>query len=115
MLALIENVNNKENIMFYNGYILSSKIETVTNGKGTSLFINLPGVKKKDISIKTELDYFKVDVEADVRGKPFVYSERFLVTKHFDIDKLSAKLEDGVLEVHIPTKVKYAEKSITVQ
>lgn len=101
--------------MFYEGYILSNKIETVTNGKGTTLYINLPGVKKSDVSVKTELDYFKVDVEADVRGKPFVYSERFLVTKHFDLEKLTAKLEDGVLEVHVPTKNKFAEKTITVQ
>lgn len=90
------------------------KYTEVKEDDGISLYVDLPGVEKDDISVEVENNKLKIQA---TRKKPdaLVYStsfygefkESFIIPNTLDLDTLSAKYENGVLYITIKTdKVK---------
>ena len=64
---------------------------------------DLPGIKKSDVEMKTTSNV--VSFKAQNKNTQRYYSYSFYVPqKYFDISKIKAKLEDGVLTIYAPRK-----------
>jgi|TARA_R100000081_G_C4718497_1_gene116721 HSP20 family molecular chaperone IbpA len=57
----------------------------------------LPGIKKKQISIKTNQDYLRVNVDDKLHQK-------IKLANLVDTSSIKSKLEDGILEITLPKK-----------
>ena len=84
-----------------------------------AVVLEMPGVEKKDLDIALENDVLKVDGRIDFskyKEMDPVYTEynvghyarSFALSSHFDRDKISANIEDGVLTLTLP-KAKHAQ------
>ena len=80
----------------------SSISSTVIKNDSTEAVVEivLPGYKKEEISVKVVGKYLVVSVDG-VRGKKSV---KRAITETADVDKISAKFENGILTVTIPVK-----------
>lgn len=90
---------------------------------------DLPGVKKDDIKVRIDGNIIQIDAEVkadptlEATGVKLLRSERlqgavsraFSVAQDVDDAKASAKYEDGVLTLELPTKATTAPKKITIQ
>ena len=84
-----------------------------------AVVLEMPGVERKDLDVNLENDVLKVDGRIDFskyKDMDPVYAEynvghyarSFALSSHFDRDKISANLEDGVLTLTLP-KAKHAQ------
>ena len=84
-----------------------------------AVVLEMPGVEKKDLDVALETDVLKVDGRIDYSKykdmEPLYteynvghYARSFALSNHFDRDKISANLEDGVLTLTLP-KAKHAQ------
>jgi HSP20 family protein len=84
-----------------------------------AVVLEMPGVEKKDLEVALENDVLRVDGRIDFskyRDMEPVYTEynighyarSFALSSHFERDKISANLEDGVLTLTLP-KAKHAQ------
>ena len=86
----------------------------------------LPGMKKEDVSIELQDNVLTISGEKKKedkveKGKFFrherVYgsvSRRFELPYDIDVEKISAHMEDGVLEIRLPKTAKVEEKSRSI-
>lgn len=91
------------------------------------ILANLPGIAKDKISISVKENQLIIEAKQDIQKEenPGVLhrSERFhgdyirsmYLTDNFDVQNVKAKLEDGVLTLHIPKKKPEANKQIPVE
>ena len=100
---------------------------TEQNGE-YKVLAELPGVKKEDIKVEVDGDQVSISAESRVEreakdGERLLHSERyygrlarvFRVGQEVDSAKVSAKYENGILELTLPKKESAAAKQITVQ
>ena len=59
---------------------------------------DVPGLSKKDISIKVEDSVLLIEGDNDDR----TFNKRYNISEDWDASKTSAKVKDGVLRVSIP-------------
>lgn len=68
--------------------------------------VELPGVKKEDVKVELEKDLLSISyakkTEGEKRSESVSYSRSLRVPEGIDAEKISAKLEDGVLTVTLP-------------
>lgn len=64
------------------------------------LFADLPGVKKGGVKLRFEED--RLFLEARANDDMHVFRRSFALEDRFDADRIEAKLDDGVLSVHLP-------------
>ena len=98
---------NKQN-MYYSLYnLLSNSLEEYNGGfahdsvsSQGDVYIGkvvLPGIKKKQISIKTNQDYLRVNVDDKLHRK-------ITLGNLVDTNSITSKLADGILEITLPKK-----------
>ncbi len=126
MLALFEDffrpvVPTLENQM---GRLVVPAVNIIEDDKGVEIDLAAPGLKKDDFEIKVEDNVLtisahkeeeKLEEGANFIKKEFGY-ENFqrsftLPDNVFDIDKVEAKYEDGVLKIYIP-KLEEQQKKV---
>lgn len=89
---------------------------------------HVPGVKKEDLSVSVEDGFLKLDGKYEDRnteGLENAYSELHSYAEfsrklridetRFDVEKVEAKLENGVLTVRLPIREEVKPKSVKVQ
>lgn len=96
------------------------KVDVAEDDKGYTVEADLPGVAKDQIDIQLEEDKLTISVDYDSESedkdededKKYIHRERTHVSmargcylKDADPDKISAKLENGVLTVIVPKAV----------
>lgn len=82
----------------------------------------LPGVQKEDVLLSFEKNMLSIAVEKKVDEKKYLRKEFgtaaqkriFRISDQIDMDKLSAKMEHGILKIELPKKEKAAAKNITI-
>ena len=95
------------------------KIDIVEKDDEYLIEAELPGIKKDEINIEVEDEFLNISVnrseESNKNGKNYIHRERRFSAMSrrvrlsgADLDKIKAKLEDGVLSVMIPKDVKVA-------
>lgn len=63
--------------------------------------IELPGTKSADVDVTVEGKHLKISGKTR-HGKEFTY--QYSLKPNVDIDSISAKLEDGLLDIKLPKK-----------
>lgn len=72
----------------------------------------LPGVKAEDVKIGLERD--ELSLEAPRADQPLDFRRRFSLSVPVDADRVSARLEHGVLRVELPKAEEARPRSIPV-
>jgi len=81
----------------------------IVNG-AKCIYITMPGVKKEDLNITVEGDVLKVIGVRKLFGKDEKLTQQIRTSKDFDVTKVEAKLEDGILTLSIPQEEEQEEK-----
>ena len=74
------------------------------------LEIDLPGVKKEDITIKIHKDVFSVEA----KRKQKMFYRNFYMPKNVDTTKILAEYNDGILSVTMPKQEELKPKLIKI-
>jgi HSP20 family protein len=78
----------------------------------TLVAMDVPGVKLEDIKIETEGDLLTVSGERKNYG---TFSRSFTLPSTIDTQKVEARLENGVLELHLPKAEAAKPRRIEIQ
>ena len=79
------------------------------------LTTELPGFKKEDVKISTENNILKITAKRNRLIKQEEYEKSYSLEDSIDIEKITAKLEDGILTIKLPFKEKAKPNVITIQ
>ncbi len=103
-------------------------IQIKKNDKEYQVRAKLPGAKKNDIHVEVENGYLKIsgkyekkedqdfeNVHSEFRSYTEFHRSLALDLGRFEIDKVNAKFEDGVLEVTLPLKEIAKAKQISIK
>jgi len=77
--------------------------------------VDLPGVKKEDISIKVEKSLCTITARRKRKNETYNISRYFYLPKHVDKEGISATMVDGVLKLIVKEKVPENEKPMIVK
>ncbi|MGM9971399.1 MAG: Hsp20/alpha crystallin family protein [Anaeroplasmataceae bacterium] len=124
MYFLDENFGNalKEVTQSINAYSLRTDI--VRDENSYSIYVNVPGVKKEDISLNVEdnkvyLEVKRANMEESegkciISQRSFTEAKRVYELEDINPDSVKAKLENGVLCINISKIVKEPEIKKTI-
>ena len=94
-----------------------SEIETISNDKdGWKLRLEFPGYKKDEVKLSVEGEFIRIVAESSVEERSFLgkVERRVRVSEDVDAESVSARLEDGILYLEVPHRVKPEPKEIKV-
>lgn len=89
--------------------------ETVVNKNedgSSTLYVELPGVKKCDIDAEIVDSYIKIKAERELAGTKRTYLKTFRIGDIYDISAVKTTYVDGVLTVQLPLKAKASSKIV---
>ena len=105
-----------------------ARIDVLEQNGEFKVLAELPGVKKEDINVQVNGDQVSISAEARVEreakeGERVLHSERyygkvartFTLGAELDESRVTARFENGVLELNLPRKASVAAKQITIQ
>jgi HSP20 family molecular chaperone IbpA len=101
-------------------------VDIVEDDSGITLFADLPGVSKEQLSVRIDGDNLTIEGEALVgapSGMEQVYSEvrvphyrrGFTLSRELDASRVDASMKDGVLKLHIPKSEQAKPRRIAVK
>ena len=102
------------------------KYNVVENEKNYSVFMEIPGIEKEDISVECDNDTLIISnkrecgEDSEIRFNSFTNLEidkAFYLPEDIDSKKISAQLKNGILEITIPRKtpIKTKAKKIAIK
>lgn len=95
---------------------LTPAVDIYENDQELLLKADLPGVEKENVRIHLDKDVLVVEGKRVFEGEDeVVYRRTFTVAQVFDAEKVNARLERGVLEVHLPKADRIRPRQIPVQ
>ena len=70
-----------------------------------SIKIDLLGAKKENISVDVSGDVIEVtSTKKSIRGENLKYNKKFYISKEYDPKSITAKYEEGILEISLKLK-----------
>lgn len=111
--------NNRFAGLFENGAARNFRVDVYADGEDAyQVVAELPGVEKSDVNIELENAVLTISAKRKVKQgeneQSVEYSRSLTVADDIDADKVSAKLEDGLLQVTLPKAAARKPKAITV-
>ncbi len=94
-----------------------SNFSTRTEENKLTVFIKIPGIKKEFVSISTKDNKVILEVKKD-ETNTFSYDEfkqEFSISRDYNIDSISAKIENGILEINFLKKEDLKAKQIEIK
>lgn len=86
----------------YGGFVSEPKRERLEEKEDSWILeISLPGFKKEDVEVKVENGMLEIHGKM-TRWDKVDYNKIYTLPDEIDQDKISAKLEDGILEISLP-------------
>ncbi|MCK9442438.1 MAG: Hsp20/alpha crystallin family protein, partial [Methanothrix sp.] len=87
------------------------------NEKEFTLTISLPGFKKEEIQISTDNSILKINAKRTkkIGWLQEEYNQSYNLENNIDIEKITAKLEDGILNITLPLKEQPKPNTIKIQ
>jgi HSP20 family protein len=81
------------------------------------LSVALPGFKKEEVQISTENNMLKIYAKRNkkIGWLQEEFKNSYQLEDNIDIEKITAKLEDGILSITLPFKEKTKPNIITIQ
>ena len=93
----------------YGGFVAESRHERLEEKEDCWILeISLPGFKKEDVEVKTENGILEIHGKT-TRWDKVDYNKIYTLPDEVDQEKISARMEDGILEITLP-KYKEEEK-----
>lgn len=95
----------------------STDIESISNdADGWKLRLELPGYRKDEVKLSVDENFLLIEAETVAEERSFLGREerRVRISDDVDADNIKARLEDGILYLEIPRRVKAEPKSIVV-
>ena len=97
-----------ENLMFE----VTGEQPSVTQSKdGYDVTLDVPGVKRDDISVSVERNRLKV---AGKRGERS-FSRSWYIPAEVDAERIESSLADGVLSIRMPLRDRGAPRKVTIR
>lgn len=102
---------------------VSPLVDIYENEDGILLLADMPGVDKDALNVKIDKDVLSIEGKphlAEGKGlvrceaEPCTYARSFSLPQTIDSDKISAKLERGVLTLHLPKRESVKPRQIQV-
>lgn len=91
------------------GFVAETRRERIEEKKDSWILeISLPGFKKEDVEVKVENGILEIHGKT-TRWDKVDYNRSYTLSDDIDQDKISATMEDGILEITLP-KYKEEEK-----
>lgn len=102
-------------------------VDLEDQGKNFLLKAEMPGFKKEDIEIDVQEDSISVSAEVgwsyDKKEKKFICKERecksfyreIQLSEEVDVEKITAKLSDGVLVINLPKKKPKKKRKVKIK
>ena len=106
-----------------NGRYLRPPVDIHETGEGLAVVADLPGVERDALDLRVEGDVLSIEGRSrstapgdPLRGEFHLvdFFREFALPEEIDSDKISAKLEHGVLTVHLPKAEKGKPRQIEV-
>ena len=102
-------------------------VDIYTTDEGMNIDIACVGVDKKDLDIKIEGDTLRVEykkesteeeskidyIQKGIARRAFNMGWR--ISRRYDLSKLDAKLENGLLQLHMPITAESKPKKVTIK
>ena len=87
-----------------------------TESTGWNLRLELPGFKKDEVKLTVNDDFLIVTAETEDEARDFLnkIERRVRISDEVDVEKIEARLEDGLLYLEIPKRAKAEPKTIMV-
>ncbi len=99
-------------------HAVAPRVEITENDKAIWLIADMPGVGTNGANVELNENILSLEgsVENSEKRGSRHYSRRFTLTDSalFDVDKITAKMTNGVLEVEIPKAAKPKPKQIKI-
>jgi HSP20 family protein len=116
---IVENSRNNQNQTERKPPILelTPAIDIYESEKELLLVADLPCVSPDALTVEVNHPDLKIEgrVPAEGRNPERVYSRMFRLDSTVDVTKIEAKLNDGVLKVHLPKSEPYRVRKIQVK
>ena len=93
------------------------RYQIISNDKEFRVALDVPGVAEKDIHVELEKDgkFLTISGSRESKGEGYQFSSKFAqsfsVEPNVDINRFTAQLQNGVLEISAPKDVKRIESS----
>lgn len=121
MDSILNEAVNKESL-FKNTSIVTKNLNLVTkktteNENDYHLLLSLPGLTRNDLKISVSDGLIKVEyIPTEGVETLFVdeFSKSFKLPTNINVDGITAKVENGILDVTIPKKKKDNERSVPI-
>ncbi len=78
--------------------------DVVENHTGIVVLLDVPGATTEKLSVNVEDRILKIEADTDLaqHGKHVRYKRSFQISHEIALDKISAKIKDGVLRLELP-------------
>lgn len=78
--------------------------DVVENHSGIVVLLDVPGATTEKLSVNVEDRILKIEADTDLaqHGKHVRYKRSFQISHEIALDKISAKIKDGVLRLELP-------------
>jgi len=116
---------SNEDYQFADATKINHPVDIYEANNGLNIDIACVGLTKKDIDLTIEGDILRVEYKKDNDSKHAEYIQRNIakrafnfgwrISRRFDLSKLEAKLENGLLHLFAPLTEDNKPKSITIK
>ncbi len=121
-----DNKSNENIELAKEGYTRTPPVDIYDNSNEIIVLCDMPGVKKENVDINFEDNVLSiVGWQNDINFKDYenihdeyrkgVFKRSFNILTEIDVEKIKAKVKDGVLNISLPKHEKIKPKKITVQ
>lgn len=78
--------------------------DVVENHGGITVLLDMPGATTEKLAVNVEDRILKIEADTDLmqHGKHVRYKRSFQISDEIALDKISAKIKDGVLRMELP-------------
>ena len=109
----------------FNQIKVNHPVDIYEANEGLNIDIACVGLTKKDIDLTIEGDILRVEYKKDKGSAPTEYIQRNIakrafnfgwrISRRFDLGKLEAKLQNGLLHLYAPVTEECKPKTVTIK
>jgi HSP20 family protein len=115
IFSILESLSNVENSSTTEGKRVIKPTSHISRDNGEyTVLIEMPGVKKEDISLALNDNKLQISAEQKIGKEPFTYESSFTLFPTIDKDNIEAAYLDGVLKVTLKS-IRGSSRNINIQ
>ena len=109
--AKVENKTENEAL------VLMPLVDILDGNDGITMWFEVPGANSKTVEIEVKDRVMTMKAASSLRrdGQPIVFKREFQLSDGIDVEKITAKTQDGVLTLNLPKADSAKVHKITVE